>query len=103
MPNPQNERDRVLSDEEWSKLYQIAKPHLRPVFLTAYQLRQRFSEIVRLTLDPVDVKRGFITLRALDTKTKNDAGCEGDTPTLGKGPEPSNSGDRIRPPPCFHL
>ena len=32
MPNPQNERDRVLTDEEWGKLYQAAKPHLRPVF-----------------------------------------------------------------------
>ncbi len=70
MPNPQNERDRVLSDEEWSKLYQTAKSHLRPVLLTAYQLGQRFSEIVGLTWDRVDVKRGFITLRSLDTKTK---------------------------------
>jgi integrase len=70
MPNPQNERDRVLSDEEWSKLYRTAKPHLRPVLLTAYQLGQRFSEIVGLTWDRVDVKRGFITLRSLDTKTK---------------------------------
>jgi integrase len=70
LPNPQNERDRVLSDEEWNKLYQEAKPHLRPVLLTAYQLGQRFSEIVDLTWDRVDVKRGFITLRSLDTKTK---------------------------------
>ena len=70
MPNPENERDRVLSDEEWSKLYQAAKPHLRPVLLTAYQLGQRFSEIVGLSWDRVDVKRGFITLRSLDTKTK---------------------------------
>jgi integrase len=70
MPNPQNERDRVLSDEEWRTLYQSAKPHLRPVLLTAYQLGQRFSEIVGLTWDRVDVKRGFITLRSLDTKTK---------------------------------
>jgi integrase len=70
MPNPNNERDRVLSDEEWSKLYQKAKPHIRPVLLTAYQLGQRFSEIVNLTWDRVDMKRGFITLRASDTKTK---------------------------------
>ena len=70
MPNPNNERDRVLSDEEWAKLYHTAKPHLRPVLLTAYQLGQRFSEIVGLTWDRVDVKRGFITLRSLDTKTK---------------------------------
>jgi len=70
MPNPNNERDRVLSDEEWMKLYHTAKPHLRPVLLTAYQLGQRFSEIVGLTWDRVDLKRGFITLRSLDTKTK---------------------------------
>ena len=59
-----------MSDEEWNKLYQAAKPHLRPVLLTAYQLGQRFSEIVGLTWDRVDIKRGFITLRSLDTKTK---------------------------------
>ena len=70
MPNPNNERDRVLSDEEWRNLYHAAKPHLRPVLLTAYQLGQRFSEIVGLTWDRVDVKRGFIILRSLDTKTK---------------------------------
>jgi integrase len=70
MPNPNNERDRVLSDEEWSKLYRKAKPHIRPVLLTAYQLGQRFSEIVNLTWERVDMKRGFITLRTLDTKTK---------------------------------
>jgi integrase len=40
----------VLSDEEWSRLFQSAKLHLRPVLLTAYQLGQRFSEIVGLTL-----------------------------------------------------
>lgn len=70
MPNPQNERDRVLSEEEWSKLYQAAKSHLKPVLLVAYQLGQRMSEIVGLTWERVDLKRGFITLRGTDTKTK---------------------------------
>ena len=49
---------------------QTAKPHLRPVLLTAYQLGQRFREIVSLTWDRVDLKWGFITLRSQDTKTK---------------------------------
>lgn len=71
MPNPNNERDRVLSEEEWAKLYQKAKPHIRLVLLTAYQLGQRFSEIVNLTWDRVDMKRAFISLRTLDTKTKS--------------------------------
>ena len=70
LPNPYNERDRVLTDEEWAKLYRAAKPHLKPVLLTAYELGQRFSEIVGLTWDRVDLKRGFITLRSLDTKTR---------------------------------
>lgn len=71
MPDPQNARDRVLTEEEWSKLYHAAKPHLRPLLLTAYQLGQRFGEIVNLTWDRVDLKRGFITLRTVDTKTKS--------------------------------
>lgn len=71
LPNPNNERDRVLNEEEWSKLYQTAKPHLKPVLLTAYQLGQRFSEIVNLTWERVDMKRGFIALRSIDTKAKH--------------------------------
>lgn len=70
LPNPNNERDRVLTEQEWGRLYNAAKPHLRPVLLTAYQLGQRFGEIVGLTWDRVDLKRGFITLRSVDTKTK---------------------------------
>lgn len=70
LPNPQNERDRVLSSEEWDRLYEVAKPHLKPVLLLAYQLGQRLSEIVGLTWDRVDLKREFIALRAIDTKTK---------------------------------
>jgi len=70
LPNPHNERDRVLSDEEWARLYGAAKSHLRPVLLLAYQLGQRFGEIVNLTWDRVDLQRGFITLRGIDTKTK---------------------------------
>ena len=70
LPNPHNERDRVLSEEEWTRLYETAKPHLKPILLLAYQLGQRFSEIINLTWDRVDLQRGFITLRAIDTKTK---------------------------------
>jgi hypothetical protein len=35
IPNPNNERDRVLTEDEWSGLYQEAKVHIRPVLLTA--------------------------------------------------------------------
>jgi len=70
MPDPQNERDRVLSTEEWSRLYAEAASHLKPILLVAYHLGLRYSEIVSLTWDRVDLKRGFITLRARDTKGK---------------------------------
>ena len=60
----------VLSDEEWGRLYDAARPHLQPVLLTAYQLRQRFGEVTGLTWDRVDLKRGFITLSALDSTTE---------------------------------
>ena len=69
LPNPHNERDRILSDNEWSR-YEAAKVHLKPVLLLAYQLGQRFGEIVNMTWDRVDLQRGFITLRGIDTKTK---------------------------------
>ena len=59
-----------MTEEEWAKLHQAAKPHLRPVLLTAYQLGLRFSEIVGLTWDRVDLKIGIIIQRAVDTKTK---------------------------------
>jgi integrase len=40
------------------------------MLLVAYHLGQRFGEIANLTWDRVDLQRGFITLRSIDTKTK---------------------------------
>lgn len=70
MPDPHNERDRVLTAEEWARLFAEAAPHLKPILLVAYHLGQRYSEIVKLTWDRVDLKRGMIRLRAFDTKSK---------------------------------
>ena len=69
IPSPNNERDRVLTAEEWHKLYEAAAPHLQPILLTAYHLGQRLGEILNLTWDRVDLHRGIITLRGVDTKT----------------------------------
>ncbi len=68
MPDPKNERDRVLSEEEWGKLYEKAGPRLKPILLIAYQLGMRLGEILSLTWDRVDLQRGFITLSERDTK-----------------------------------
>ena len=68
MPDPKNERDRVLSEEEWGKLYEKAGLRLKPILLIAYQLGMRLGEILNLTWDRVDLQRGFITLSERDTK-----------------------------------
>ncbi|HNP84267.1 MAG TPA: tyrosine-type recombinase/integrase [Nitrospira sp.] len=70
LPDPHNERDRVLTEGEWERLHEAAAPHLKPMLLVAYHLGQRFGEITNLTWDRVDLQRGFITLRSIDTKTK---------------------------------
>lgn len=69
IPCAHNERDRVLTAAEWERLYGAAAPHLKPILLTAYHLGQRLGEILNLTWDRVDLHRGIITLRAVDTKT----------------------------------
>ena len=69
IPNANNERDRTLTAEEWHQLYEAASLHLKPILLTAYHLGQRLGEILNLTWDRVDLHRGIITLRAVDTKT----------------------------------
>lgn len=70
LPNPQNERDRILKDEEWTRLYAEAADHLKPILLTGFRLGMRLGEILTLTWDRVDRERGLLTLRAMDTKTK---------------------------------
>lgn len=69
IPSANNERDRILTAEEWQRLYEAASPHLKPILLTAYHLGQRLGEILNLTWDRVDLHRGIITLRGVDTKT----------------------------------
>lgn len=70
LPTPNNERDRVLSPEEWSRLSEAAADHLKPILLMAYQMGLRQGEILKLTWDRVDLIRGFIKLRGRDTKSK---------------------------------
>src|SRR5215469_3695586 len=70
MPDPKNERDRVLSSEEWARLYDAAADHLKPILLVAYHLGPRLSEILNLTWDRVDLHRGFLKLRSVDIKTR---------------------------------
>jgi len=69
IPCANNQRDRVLTSQEWEKLYEVAAPHLRPILITAYHMGQRLGELLNLTWDRVDLQRHMITLRSIDTKT----------------------------------
>ena len=70
LPTPDNERDRVLTPEEWERLYTAAADHLQPILVVAFQLGMRQREILDLSWDRVDLQRGSIKLRGKDTKGK---------------------------------
>ena len=40
-PNPQNERDRIATPEEWARLEQTLAPHLRRILTVAYEFGPR--------------------------------------------------------------
>ena len=64
-----NARDRILSPAEYVLLLAHCPPHLKPVVKTAYFTGMRRGEILNLTWGQVDLKEGFIKLRAENTKT----------------------------------
>ena len=72
LPDPGNERDRVLTTEEWNRLHSAAADHLKPILLIAYHLDMRSGEIMSLTWACVDLHRGF--LRVLGAKSKTGEG-----------------------------
>jgi integrase len=64
-----NVRDRILTPEEFQLMVNAAPEYFKPVLLCAYHTGMRRGEILGLTWDHVDLKRGFIRLRETDTKT----------------------------------
>lgn len=65
-----NERDRILSPEEYTRLLAHCPDHLRPIVKLAYHTGMRQGEILGLTWGQVDLREGFIRLQPEDTKTK---------------------------------
>ncbi|MDI6854531.1 MAG: tyrosine-type recombinase/integrase [Deltaproteobacteria bacterium] len=65
-----NERDRVLSLEEYARLLAHCPAHLKPVVKLAYHTGMRQGEILSLTWGEVDLRGGFIHLRPEHCKTK---------------------------------
>ena len=66
-PNPQNERDRVVSAEEWECLKSTLAPHLQRVLTVAYDVGPRKGELLNLEWSDVDMRRKEFSLR----RTKN--------------------------------
>jgi len=64
-----NERDRVLSVDEYHRLLAACPPHLEPVVKLAYHTGMRQGEILGLKWSRVDLKEGLIRLKPEDTKT----------------------------------
>jgi integrase len=64
-----NERDRVLSPEEFAGLYGTAKDWLKPILLMAYHTGMRKGEIRSLRWEQIDLKTGILRLKSGDTKT----------------------------------
>jgi integrase len=65
-----NERDRLLSPEEYLRLLSQCPVYLKPIVKLGYHTGMRISEILSLTWGKVDLKAGFIRLQAEDTKTR---------------------------------
>lgn len=64
-----NERDRILSPEEYAQLLAQCSPHLKQIVKVAYHTGMRQGEILNLTWGQIDLKEGFIKLNPEDTKT----------------------------------
>lgn len=65
-----NERDRVLTEEEFACLYETAGPILKPILVTAWETWMRRGEILLLTWPNINFKDNLISLDSRqDTKT----------------------------------
>jgi integrase len=64
-----NERDRILSLEEYTRLLAHSSLQIRPIIKVAYYTGMRQGEILFLTWGQVDLKEGFIRLAPEHTKT----------------------------------
>ena len=67
----ENERNRVLSPEEWRNYKDNCPSWYLPIAVTAFFTAMRRGEILNLCPSRIDLKEGFIRLRPEDTKTGN--------------------------------
>ena len=65
-----NVRDRILSDSEWARLQKALPKWLWRIVFVAYHTGMRQNELMRMRWIQVDLKKGFVRLKAEDTKTE---------------------------------
>jgi integrase len=63
-----NARKRVLSVDEFRRLYDSLPKHLKPVVATGFWTGMRQGEILKLAWDKVDLVKRIIRLKSSDTK-----------------------------------
>lgn len=66
-----NERDGILSPEEYARLLAHCPAHLKPIVKLVYHTGMRQGEILNLTWGQMDLKEGFIRLEPEHTKTND--------------------------------
>jgi integrase len=88
-----NERERVLSSEEWESYKAKCPSWYLPIAVTAYRTGMRKSEIINLSPSRVDLKEGFIRLKPEDTKT----GCGRSIPIHADLMEDLRKDSKVRP------
>ena len=64
-----NIRERVLSQEEFEKLFECLASPLREITLVAFYLGMRQKEILELSWNQIDLLKNLIRLKGEDTKT----------------------------------
>src|SRR5215510_7257034 len=63
----QNVCSRVLTPAEFQRMLGFSPDHFKPILICGDYTGMRREEILELTWDRVDLKAGFIRLRAADT------------------------------------
>ncbi len=64
-----NVRKRIFTDDEYQRLLEACPEWLRRIVIMAYWTGMRQREIIQLEWNSVDLKDGFVRLRAAQTKT----------------------------------
>ena len=70
--NPENERDRVLTVDEWDRLYSYLPHYLKDFVLIAYEVGVRRGELRKLCWPQVDLSSRTFKILGLNAKNKRE-------------------------------